>query len=114
MKIITTRYQDAVPFYVENGFAQSGATAAKSVVQAWTASGGKVLVSSRPMPIKQVIASTKLSQDDSDRIRSLLIGLSREPSSQVLAATGYKGFVAPNADVEQRAIAWLGEDLSPR
>jgi hypothetical protein len=29
--IITTRYQDAVPFYVEHGFAQAGATAAKAV-----------------------------------------------------------------------------------
>ena len=115
VKIITTRYQDAVPFYVENGFAQSGATAAKSVIQAWTASGGKVLVTSRPMPIKQVIASTKLSQDETERIRGLLLSLSRsEAGAPILAATGYKGFVSPNADVEQRAITWLGEDLSPR
>jgi phosphonate transport system substrate-binding protein len=115
VKIITTRYQDAVPFYVENGFAQSGATAARSVVQAWTASGGKVLVNSQPMPIKQVIASSKLSQDESERIRALLISLSRgDAGLQVLATTGYKGFVAPNADIEQRAIAWLGEDLSAR
>ena len=109
VKIITTRYQDAVPFYVENGFAQSGATAAKSVVQAWTASGGKVLVTSRPIPIKQVIASSKLSSEDVDRLRSLLTGLSQyESGLHILATAGYKGFVAPNPEVEQRAIAWLG------
>ena len=31
IKITTTRYQDAVPFYVQYGFAQAGATAAKAV-----------------------------------------------------------------------------------
>ena len=45
VKIITTRYQDAVPFYVEYGFADAGATAAKAVVQQWTQKGGKVLLS---------------------------------------------------------------------
>src|SRR6266581_8522437 len=49
VKIITTRYQDAVPFYVQYGFAQAGATAAKSVIKEWTDKGGKVLLSSRPM-----------------------------------------------------------------
>jgi phosphonate transport system substrate-binding protein len=31
LKVITTRYQDAVPFYVQYGFAQVGATASKAV-----------------------------------------------------------------------------------
>jgi phosphonate transport system substrate-binding protein len=39
VRVITTRYQDAVPFYVEYGFAQAGATAANSVVKAWTDKG---------------------------------------------------------------------------
>ena len=39
VKVITTRYQDAVPFYVEYGFAQAGATAAKSVAKSWTSQG---------------------------------------------------------------------------
>ena len=33
VRLIATRYQDAVPFYIENGFAQVGATAAKSVIR---------------------------------------------------------------------------------
>ena len=41
LKIITTRYQDAVPFYVQHGFATVGATAAKSVAQEWTDKGGQ-------------------------------------------------------------------------
>ena len=42
VRVITTRYQDAVPFYIENGFAEVGATAANSVVKAWTDKGGKI------------------------------------------------------------------------
>ena len=55
VRVITTRYQDAVPFYIDNGFASAGATAANAVVKAWTDKGGKVLVRSRPVPIKQII-----------------------------------------------------------
>jgi hypothetical protein len=59
VKVITTRYQDAVPFYVEYGFAQAGATAAKAVAKSWTSKGGKILLTSRPTPIKQFIASSR-------------------------------------------------------
>ncbi len=75
VRVITTRYQDAVPFYIENGFAQAGVTAANSVVKAWTEKGGKVLVRSRPVPIKQIIVSTKLPADEQQRIRDALLTL---------------------------------------
>jgi phosphonate transport system substrate-binding protein len=109
VKIITTRYQDAVPFYVEYGFADAGATAAKAVVQSWTQKGGKVLLSSRPVAIKQVIASTKLLADDEQQIRAVLLGLAQSDAGRsALATLGYKGFVEPSRDDEQKAIAWLG------
>ncbi len=109
IKIITTRYQDAVPFYVEYGFADAGATAAKAVVQSWTQKGGKVLLSSRPVAIKQIIASTKLSADDEQQIRAVLLGLAQSDAGRsALATLGYKGFVEPSRDDEQKAIAWLG------
>lgn len=109
VKVVTTRYQDAVPFYLDNNFAQAGATAAKSVVKAWTDKGGKVLVSSRPMPIKQFITSTRLSPEDEDRIQNVLLALSlTEAGKRALTALGYQGFVAPNHADEVKAIAWLG------
>ena len=109
VKILTTRYQDAVPFYVEYGFADAGATAAKAVVQAWTQKGGKVLLSSRPVPIKQMIASTKLSADDEQQIHGVLLGLAQSDAGRnALTTLGYKGFVDPSRDDEQKAIAWLG------
>jgi phosphonate transport system substrate-binding protein len=109
IKIITTRYQDAVPFYLQYGFAQAGATAAKSVIKDWTDKGGKVLLSSRPMPIKQLIMSAKVSPEEQHQVRSILAGITQnDAGKQALVSLGYKGFVAPNHDEEQKAIAWLG------
>jgi ABC-type phosphate/phosphonate transport system substrate-binding protein len=109
VKVMNTRYQDAVPFYIDKGFAEYGATAANAVVKSWTEKGGKSYAKSRPVPIKQVIGSTRLAQADLDRIREILVSLSQTDAGQkVLAATGYKGFVAPNPEVEKSVMAWLG------
>ena len=109
VRVITTRYQDAVPFYIENGFAQAGVTAANSVVKSWTEKGGKVLVKSRPVPIKQFIVSTKLPADDQQRIRDALLTLrDSKPGRDALETVGYRGFVAPNPELEAATIAWLG------
>ncbi|MFO1302501.1 MAG: PhnD/SsuA/transferrin family substrate-binding protein [Burkholderiales bacterium] len=105
VRIISTRYQDAVPFYIENGFAQAGATAANAVVKSWTEKGGRVLYRSRPVPIKQIIASSKLSAEEQQKIKDALLGL-RDPKA--LETVGYRGFVAPNPEVESSSIAWLG------
>jgi ABC-type phosphate/phosphonate transport system substrate-binding protein len=109
VRIISTRYQDAVPFYIENGFAQAGATAANAVVKAWTDKGGKVLVRSRPVPIKQVIVSAKMPADEQQKIRDALLTLrDNKPGRDALDAVGYKGFVLPNPEFETSTIAWLG------
>jgi phosphonate transport system substrate-binding protein len=109
VRVITTRYQDAVPFYIENGFANAGATAANAVVKAWTEKGGKVLTRSRPVPIKQIIVSTKMPEDEQQKIRAALLTLrDSKPGREALDAVGYKGFVAPNPELESSTIAWLG------
>jgi phosphonate transport system substrate-binding protein len=109
VRIITTRYQDAVPFYIDNGFAQAGATAAKSVVKTWTDKGGKVLLQSRGVPIKQVLVSKTMPADEQERIRAALLGMAgTKPGHEALEAIGYKGFVAPNQEVEAATITWLG------
>jgi len=109
LRIRTTRYQDAVPFYLEYGFADVGATAANSVVKEWTDKGGKVLLKSRPVPIKQFIVSSKLPASDAQKIRDALIGLKdAKGGQQALDTVGYKGFVPPNPEVEAAVIAWLG------
>src|SRR5215470_17084845 len=94
VRLISTRYQDAVPFYIENGFAQVGATAARAVIKAWTDKGGKVLVQSRAVPIKQFIASSRMPPEDVVKIREALIGMAHsKPGRDALDIVGYKGFV---------------------
>lgn len=105
VRVTTTRYQDAVPFYIENSFAQAGATAANAVVKKWTEKGGRVLYRSRPVPIKQFIVASRVPADEAQKIREALVGL-RDPKA--LETVGYKGFVAPNPDIESSTIAWLG------
>src|SRR6266496_654111 len=108
-KVITTRYQDAVPFYLEYGFAQVGVTAANGVVKAWTDKGGKILLKSRPVPIKQFIVSTKVAADEQQRLREALVNIRDSKAGRdALEAVGYKGFVAPNPDFESSTITWLG------
>jgi phosphonate transport system substrate-binding protein len=110
VRVITTRYQDAVPFYLQNGFAQAAATASSSVVRSWIEqSGGKVLAKSRGIPIKQIVVSTKMSADLQDRVSDALVTLSHSKAGEpILESVGYKGFVAPNRAAEDAAIAWLG------
>ena len=109
VRVITTRYQDSVPFYLENGFAQVAATAANAVVKGWTDKGGKVLVRSKPVPIKQFIVSSKMTPDEQQRVRDALVGLKdAKGGREALDIVGYKGFVAVNPQVEAAAIEWLG------
>ncbi len=109
LKIRTTRYQDAVPFYLEYGFADVGATAANAVVKEWTDKGGKVFIKSRSVPIKYFIVSTKVPADEQERIQRALVTLAQsDQGKQVLSAMGYRGFVMPNHDVDTSVIAWLG------
>ncbi len=109
VKLQTTRYQDAVPFYVENGFAAYGATAAKGVVKTWTEQGGKTCAESRPVPIKHWIASTKLDAATTAALRETLVGLSAsDAGKKALQPSGYAGFVAPVDDTERSVISWLG------
>ena len=66
---VYTRYQDAVPFFVENSLTPAGATASSAVIKAWQAKGGKVLATSKAVPIKHVIASPKLPPEQAEAVR---------------------------------------------
>jgi phosphonate transport system substrate-binding protein len=109
IKLQTTRYQDAVPFYVENNFAAYGATASGAVIKAWKDKGGQTCAQSRGMPIKQWLASTKLDASTVNTLRDTLLGMAQsDAGKKSLAPSGYKGFVATSEDAEKQLILWLG------
>lgn len=109
VKVTNTRFQDAVPFYVTNGFAAYGATASAGVVKTWTEGGGKVCAESRGVPIKQWLVSTKADAATVATVRETLLGLGQgDAGKRALAASGYAGFVAPAGNAEADLMRWLG------
>lgn len=109
VKVTNTRFQEAVPFYVQNGFAAYGATAATGVVKTWKDGGGKVCAESRAVPIKQWLASRKLDAATVSAARDALLSLAQtDAGKRALAASSYVGFIAPSADVEASLMSWLG------
>jgi ABC-type phosphate/phosphonate transport system substrate-binding protein len=109
MAITYTRYQDAVPFFVENNLTASGATAANSLVKAWQAKGGKILAQSRAVPIKHIIASPTLSAEQVDKVRDYLVGLDgSEEGRKKLEPTKYGGFERYDEQALLAIGTWLG------
>ncbi|KNZ31374.1 MAG: phosphate ABC transporter substrate-binding protein [Methylibium sp. NZG] len=104
-----TRYQDAVPFFVEHNFTPAGASAAGAVIRAWQAGGGKVLAKSRPVPIKHIIASPNLTQDQVDKLRDYLLALdTTEEGKKKLEPTKYSGYARYDEAAMLSIGTWLG------
>lgn len=104
-----TRYQDAVPFMIDNGFVDAGVTGSAGVAKDWVAKGGRILGETKPVAIKQFIASKKLSEADREKVRNLLLTLSdNEAGKTALSKIGMTGFVPWNANVMNDATARLG------
>ena len=89
-----TRYQDAVPFFVEHGLTKAGASAANSVVKGWEAKGGRILAKSRPVPIKHILAGSSLSAEQVQQVRDYFLALdTTDEGRKRLEPIKYQGFV---------------------
>lgn len=109
VSMVYTRYQDAVPFFVENRLTPVGATAANGVIKDWTGKGGKVLAKSRTVPIKHVIASPNLSAEQIDSVRDYLLTLdASDEGRKKLAPTHYAGFERYDEAALVKLGTWLG------
>lgn len=108
-QFLPTRYQDAVPFMIENGFVDAGVTGSSAVEKEWIAKGGRVLTETKPIPIKQFIASKKLSDAERAKLQSLILGLSdTDAGKTALTKIGVPGFVPWNNEVMGQAATRLG------
>ena len=109
MAITYTRYQDAVPFFVENSLTNSGATASNALVKAWQAKGGKILAQSKPVPIKHIIAGPSLSADQIDKVREYLLALdTSDDGKKKLEPIKYTGFERYDEAAMLAIGTWLG------
>jgi phosphonate transport system substrate-binding protein len=104
-----TRYQDAVPFMVENTFTQAGASASNAIVKQWEASGGKVIARSKPVPIKHVIASPSMSPEMVEKVREYLTTLdSTEAGRKKLEPIKVQGYATYDSAALMGLGSWLG------
>jgi ABC-type phosphate/phosphonate transport system substrate-binding protein len=109
LAISTTRYQDAIPFMLDNGFDEVGSTAAGSVIREWQSKGGRVLFDSKAVPIKHLIASPRMSKADFDHIRAFFLGLeTSKENRKLLDKIGFQGFIAGDEQELAEIALWLG------
>ena len=84
------------------------------MIKAWTAKGGKILVKSRPVPIKHVIAGPSLSAEDIAKVREYMLELgSTDEGRKKLEPTKWSGFEAYDEAAMLAIGKWLGL-LRPR
>ncbi|MEY4752333.1 MAG: hypothetical protein RJA44_8 [Pseudomonadota bacterium] len=105
----STRYQDAIPFMIEHGFVDAGATASEAVIRDWTSRGGRVLHASKPVPIKYLLAGRSIGDAELERLQAYFLALdgSSPEKSRVLNGIGQQGFVGFDAAVLLQVGAWL-------
>ena len=102
------RYQDAVPFMVENNLSVSGVSASKSVVKAWADGGGRILATCKPVPIKHMIASANVPSQQRDELAAYFLALEQTGEGKShLKALNVAGFVG----FEQAALTDIGKWL---
>lgn len=99
------KLQDAVPFMVEHGLVQAGVSASRAVVKDWQDKGGKVLASSKPVPIKHLLASGKMSTAQRTLVTNYFVGLDQSAEGKKrLEALNVQGFL----EFDQNALVGIG------
>ncbi len=107
-QITYVKLQDAVPFMIEHGLAATGVSASRAVVKDWQEHGGKVLFTSKPVPIKHMIASSKISDAQRTLLTDYFVGLDQTPEGKKrLLALNVPGFV----EFDQRTLMGIGKWL---
>jgi len=107
--VIYTRYQDAIPFMVEQGLADAGITSAPAVLKSWTDKGGRVLGTSKAVPIKHLLASASLPADQFKIVQDYFLNLEGSDSGRArLERIQVPGFVGFDEAVLLGIGKWLG------
>lgn len=103
------KLQDAVPFMVEHGLVQAGVSASRAVVKDWQDKGGKVLASSKPVPIKQLLASGKMSPAQRALVTNYFVSLDQSAEGKKrLEALNVQGFIEFDENALVGIGTWLG------
>lgn len=102
------RYQEAVTFMVDNGLVACGVSASRAVVKAWTDKGGRVIHVSKPVPIKHLLANSRLAAMRPE-LSAYFTGLDTQPEGRKrLEALNVPGFVEADPAALLTLGKWLG------
>src|SRR5262249_21323286 len=93
----------------DNGFSDIGVTADATIVKKWQDQGGHILMESRPVPIKLVIASPRVTPGELEKLKTVFVtlGNTRE-GREALAGIGFKGFEPGDGRELEELGGWLG------
>ena len=106
------REQEAVTFYISNGFGQVGGLASYSgAARKWLQDGGTVLHKSVTQPYSPLIASKALSAGEVAAVQRAVLALSDSPEGQaVLKTAGIPGGFDTGTEAKVRGLLkFLGE-----
>lgn len=107
--VIHTRYQDAIPFMVEQGLADAGSSSAPAVLKSWTDKGGRVIGHSKAVPIKHLLASASLPPEQFKTVQDYFLNLEGSDSGRArLERIQVQGFVGFDEAVLLGIGKWLG------
>ena len=104
------REQEAVTFYITNGFAKVGALASYSgAARKWAKEGGQVLHKSVPQPYFPLIAKKDFSKAEIAAMQKALTDLPASPDGEaVLKSIGIAGFDTTSEPKLRQLLDWLG------
>jgi ABC-type phosphate/phosphonate transport system substrate-binding protein len=106
------REQEAVAFYINNGFNQAGGLASYSgAARNWIKEGGTVLHRSVPQPYSPLIGSKALSATEVSAVQKAVLALSDTPEGrEVLKTAGMSGGFDTGTEPKVRELLkFLGE-----
>lgn len=99
---------ESLLFLMKNGLAALGASASLAVVNDWKTSGGRVIYTSPKVPVKNLIATNKLSVADKEALSAYFIGLDKtEAGKRKLQQPGFAGFVALEPSKIDAHMKWF-------
>jgi ABC-type phosphate/phosphonate transport system substrate-binding protein len=108
-QVIYTRYQDAIPFMVEQGLADAGSSSAASVVKAWGDKGGRIIGTSKAVPIKHLLAASTLSPEQFKAVQDYFLNLEGGDAGRArLERMQVPGFVGFDESLLVGIGKWLG------
>ena len=109
VRYVYTRYQDAVPFFVENApDPRRRDRRERASSRAGRPRAGASSRKSRPVPIKHMLASASLTAEQVQKVREYLVGLdATEDGRKKLEPIKYEGFAAydEGGDAGDRQVA---------